>query len=145
MTSGKAVIAVSSGGVVYKKDRGEVHVCLIRRGRNVWCLPKGHVESGEKLSETARREILEETGLEVRPSRKIDVIHYDFREEDTIHSKTVHFFLCEYLKGIPEADEDEVLQARWFPVARALSRLTFKNEWRVLKKAQGMIGRSGGR
>ena len=54
---------ISSGGVVYRERRGVTEVALIRVGRR-WCLPKGQVEEGEKLEETALREVSEETGLE---------------------------------------------------------------------------------
>ena len=53
----------SAGGVVVRTDGG-VEVCLIRpAGRSVWGLPKGGVEEGETLPETALREVAEETGL----------------------------------------------------------------------------------
>src|SRR5207249_7755900 len=62
---------VGVGGVVIHRDR----VLLIRRGgeplKGEWSIPGGLVELGEELAEGARRELLEETGLEVEP---LDVI-----------------------------------------------------------------------
>ena len=47
----------SSGGIVYRYDPNGLYIALIHRttpeGRMVWCLPKGWVEPGETLQETA--------------------------------------------------------------------------------------------
>src|SRR5437867_12480757 len=71
---------VGVGGAVIHRDR----VLLIRRGgeplKGEWSIPGGLVELGEELAEGARREILEETGLEVEPLEVIGVfdrIMYD--------------------------------------------------------------------
>ena len=56
----------SCGAVIFRKDENW-NVLLIRhaKGRHI-SFPKGHVEPGETESQTAEREILEETGLRVR-------------------------------------------------------------------------------
>lgn len=54
-------------GAVVVKDGA---LLMVRRAkepaRGLWSLPGGHVEVGEYLSDAARREVAEETGLEVR-------------------------------------------------------------------------------
>ena len=54
---------ISSGGVIYKKKDDGYYFCLILDAYNKWTFPKGHVEKGESLEETALRELEEETGL----------------------------------------------------------------------------------
>src|SRR5690349_5279467 len=53
------------GAIIIDTDR----VLLVERGREplkgYWSLPGGALETGEKLSEGIRREVLEETGLEI--------------------------------------------------------------------------------
>lgn len=44
-----------------------------RRDNGQWCLPSGGMEAGESPSETALREVFEETGLEVRVKRLVGV------------------------------------------------------------------------
>lgn len=47
---------------------------LTRREDNGhWCLPGGHVEPGESVTEACQREVLEETGLEIRVRRLVGV------------------------------------------------------------------------
>jgi 8-oxo-dGTP diphosphatase len=64
---------VAVGGVVIDRRR----VLLIRRGREPlkgeWSIPGGLVELGETVKEAVQREILEETGLEVKPVRMLGV------------------------------------------------------------------------
>jgi 8-oxo-dGTP pyrophosphatase MutT (NUDIX family) len=52
----------SAGGIVIG-DGGTIALVQSKHGDGSWLFPKGHVEEGETLEETARREILEETGL----------------------------------------------------------------------------------
>ncbi|MFQ5950111.1 MAG: NUDIX domain-containing protein, partial [Nitrospiria bacterium] len=85
----------SSGGVIYRPKEEGVQVILIshynQKGRLVWCLPKGSVEAGETLQETALREVREETGTDGRILEKIGEIQYWFysRQEATKIFKTV--------------------------------------------------------
>ncbi|HHH29851.1 MAG TPA: NUDIX domain-containing protein [Polyangiaceae bacterium] len=63
------------GGVVF--DR-EGRVCVIRRGQppmaGRWSLPGGRVELGERLEDALRRELLEETGLEVEVGELVEAV-----------------------------------------------------------------------
>jgi ADP-ribose pyrophosphatase YjhB (NUDIX family) len=55
-------------------DATRQKILLTRRSDNGrWCLPGGHMESGESVVETCIRETLEETGLEVRIIRLLGV------------------------------------------------------------------------
>lgn len=55
----------------------EGRLLLVRRGREpgrgLWSLPGGRVEAGETDAEAVAREVAEETGLAVRPGRRVGV------------------------------------------------------------------------
>ena len=59
----KAVREYTAGGVVFRIKNGALEFLLLQDVKGRWSIPKGHVESGETLEQTAVREIGEETGL----------------------------------------------------------------------------------
>ena len=69
---------ISAGGVVVDVRDHQAYLALIARhnraGRVEWCLPKGHIEAGETLVQTAEREVEEETGIKGRALVTLGVI-----------------------------------------------------------------------
>ena len=127
-------------------------LCLIARATDrglVWGLPKGHIEPGEQLEQTALREVREETGLTGEIVRKLGAITYVFSARPYTDGpkpsasvrfvKTVHFFLLRYRDGQTSDHDDEVEQAEWFNADDATSKLAYDNERRILRKAQALL------
>src|SRR3989304_4948342 len=115
----RTVREISSGGIVYRRSKGVTEVALIRV-RDRWCLPKGQVEGGEGLMETALREVREESGLEGKVVRKLGDITYWFsnktKEGEPVKIfKRVYFYLIRYLKGDVLEHKREVEEASWVP------------------------------
>ncbi|MSP51805.1 MAG: NUDIX domain-containing protein [Alphaproteobacteria bacterium] len=73
---------VGVGAVIFK----ESSVLLIKRGRpprqGQWSLPGGLQHLGETVFETARREIKEETGLDISPNGLVEVVDSITRDDD---------------------------------------------------------------
>lgn len=71
-------IVWAGGGVLWKPSKSAgVKVALVHRRRyNDWSLPKGKTEPGEILPVTAAREIVEETGYEVRMGHHLQTVGY---------------------------------------------------------------------
>lgn len=86
---------VGVGAVVLVEGR----VVLVKRAhaplQGEWNLPGGGVELGETLEAACAREVLEETGLEVRVGAVIDV--FDRIMPDTTGRVQYHFVLVDYL------------------------------------------------
>lgn len=145
----RTIREISSGGIVYKKEKGHWKVALIaRKGGKVWCLPKGLVEKKERLEETAVREVKEETGLEASIAQKLGDLKYWYaRKEggDTVRIfKIVHFYLMKYRSGSVEDHDWEVDEARWFPLDEAVEKLEYKNEKEIMEKARAALENEGG-
>lgn len=135
----RTVREISAGGIVYRRNRGVIEVALIRV-RNKWCLPKGHVEEGEAVQETALREVREETGLEGRVVAKLGDITYWYtnktKEGEAIRIfKRVYFYLIRYLKGDVRQHDQEVDEAEWSPIDKAIVSLVYPTERKMMRKA----------
>lgn len=129
---------VSSGGVIFRKGEGGIEVALIKVKGERWALPKGLVDKGEDLADTAIREVREETGLEGRLIDKLGDIEYWYfsKEDQTKYHKSVHFYLIEYKGGSIEDHDWEVEEVRWFPIDKAIKVLSYKSEKEIMEKAK---------
>ena len=139
----RTVREFSAGGVIYRRSGGRVEVALIHTGRR-WGLPKGHVEAGERVEETAVREVREETGLLGKLERKLGQISYTYRGKSRHRkpiriAKRVTFFLLAYLEGEVHSRDHEVEEARWFPLDEALAKLSFATEQKMMRRAERAI------
>jgi ADP-ribose pyrophosphatase YjhB (NUDIX family) len=105
---------VGVGVVVW---RGE-EVLLIQRGKppraGTWSLPGGRQELGETTREAGRREVLEETGLEVEIIHLIDVVDSISRDrEDRVRMQyTLVDYGAEWVSGTAVAGSDAA-DTRW--------------------------------
>ena len=107
------------GAVVFRGN----DVLLIERGQEPlkgwWTLPGGMVETGERLECAVRREILEETGLTIRPvevAALFERIMPDAEGRTEYHYVIVDY-LCEYESGELMAASD-VAGAAWVSLDR---------------------------
>ncbi|MBI2352273.1 MAG: NUDIX hydrolase [Deltaproteobacteria bacterium] len=140
----RTVREISSGGIVYRRRKGVTEVAVIRV-RNKWRLPKGRVEEGEGLQETALREVREESGLEGRVVAKLGDITYWYtnktKEGETIKIfKRVYFYLIRCLKGDVRRHDEEVEEACWLPIEEAMKKLSYPTERETMRKAMILLG-----
>ena len=139
----RTVRETSAGGVIYRDDHEQIEIALIHV-RKRWGLPKGHVEKGERIEQTAVREVREETGLQGQAEKKLGSISYTYRAkkksgEPIRISKRVYFFLLKYLEGDVQGHDHEVDEARWFPIKEALETLAFATEKKMVRRGLNVI------
>lgn len=115
------VPTVAVGAVVLDAAGREPRVLLVKRGRpprlGAWSLPGGRVEPGEPLAAALRREMVEETGLFVRPGELVAVVELIDEE----HHYVVLDYLCEVEGGALRAGDDAAEAA--FVAVSALAEL----------------------
>ncbi|MFJ4254925.1 NUDIX domain-containing protein [Microbacterium sp. NPDC090003] len=116
----KAVYA--AGAVVWRIVDGKLRILLIHRTkyRDV-TLPKGKVDPGEMLAETAVREVQEETGIRVSLGVPVGVSRYNLA---SMKQKVVHYWAAEAT--------DEAIRASTFVPNREIAAI----EWASVKKAR---------
>jgi len=142
----------SAGGVVVRRMRGRWWAAIVRPRRErhrpqVWALPKGLIDEGERGLETAIREVHEETGLRAAGERKLGDVRYVYTWEGERVFKVVSFFLLRAVGGrigdLPPGMEIEVAEARWVPLDDAASVLTYTGEREMALKALEAVTAEG--
>lgn len=128
------------GAVLFQDDK----VLLIERGKEPlkgwWTLPGGLVETGERLECAVRREVMEETGLEVRPEASVAIferIMPDIEGRTEFHYVIVDY-LCECTGGRLAAASD-VAAARWVALDRLGSVKMAPGTPPVIERARQLV------
>jgi 8-oxo-dGTP pyrophosphatase MutT (NUDIX family) len=139
----KAVREYTAGGVVFRVVNERPQILMIQDRLGRWTIPKGHVEPGEKIEQTAVREVAEETGLtNLRLGEKLDKLHFFYRKEGKLIFMTTYVFLIEATGDtdavIPEESEG-IVDAKWFDYEEALSLIEYKDTERLFRIALAKV------
>lgn len=135
---------ISAGGVVYRRGSTGLEIQLIVDRYGKVALPKGKMEQGETVEETALREIREETGTIGAITAPVDVIKYTYQHP--VHGKVnkeVHYFLVESKGGITKAQTEEINAVEWHEPIAAWARglgNSYTNNIHILRKALALLG-----
>jgi ADP-ribose pyrophosphatase YjhB (NUDIX family) len=111
---GPFTIGVS--GVVI--NEGKVLLVKLTYGHRGWILPGGYVRTRETIGEAVRREVSEETGLTVEPTRLISVRSRIRDNRNDIYVT----FLAEVVGGQLKPDGKEIAEARYFTLTEMEAR-----------------------
>jgi mutator protein MutT len=129
---------VGVGAII--EDRGRV--LLVERGqeplKGIWSLPGGVVETGELLEDAIRREVREETGLEIEPVRVAEIFERILPDE--AGRPEYHYVLIDYLcriTGGELAPASDAARAEWVPRRDLPSYQITEGTLAVIEKALG--------
>ena len=106
-------------------------VLIVRAKKNPrdWIFPKGHVEPGESLAETACRELAEEAGIAGKAVQEVGVSTFQ-RGRLLIE---VTYFLVRFVGRVEPAEQREV---RWCSLDKARTLLSFADAQRLLDRVE---------
>ncbi|MBU1045917.1 NUDIX domain-containing protein [Patescibacteria group bacterium] len=88
-------------------ENNDGKILLIQSSKwfNKWMMPAGHIEPGERMVEALKREIKEETGLDIEPKENLSF-------EELVNSKDfhrpAHFIYFDFLCKLKDGDEIEL-------------------------------------
>jgi predicted NUDIX family NTP pyrophosphohydrolase len=131
---------LSSGTLLYRRVDGALEVLLVHPAGNYnrrapWGIPKGAPDPDEELDATARRETLEETGLDVQ-GPMVDLGHVDY----TRSKKRVHAFAAPAPDGAaPRCASWEVDKVEFIEITRA-RRIIHPDQAALLDRLQRHLG-----
>ena len=127
----------SYGGVVVRG--GDVLVITPAGKGRVRSLPKGGAEAGETGEQTAAREVREETGVDAVVRERLGDVRYWYRRGGKRIFKTVRFYLFDYVSGDTADHDHEVDDARWIPLERARTELSYPGERQMIERAMSKV------
>ncbi len=124
----------AAGAILWREEKGKLLVALIHRNRhNDWSWPKGKVDPGELLPETAVREIAEETGLKIKLGPLLKIVNYKIPNGTP---KEVHYWAARVspsaLAKSKFKPSEEVESVEWRTPAEARKLLTYEFDSEVL-------------
>ncbi len=112
----KQEIAVTVDSVIFKKAEGTTKLLLIKRKndpfKNSWALPGGFLEEDESLENGAKRELKEETGIEIESLKQFNT--YGDIQRDP-RGRTISIaFIGILTKESQIVAGDDAAEAKWF-------------------------------
>jgi len=125
----------AAGGVVWRLVEGKLKVLVIHRTAYAdVTLPKGKVDPGESLVETAAREIFEETGIRVRLGIPVGISRYRMPKG---REKIVHYWSAEATDAAIRASafvpNKEIAALEWVSPRKALKHLSYPVDVEILE------------
>ena len=136
------VLERSSGAIIYRRRGSAVLFLILKKPNGDYDLPKGHIEKGESKEAAAKREVLEETGINpvFDPFFNEEILYF-FRRGTKRISKHVSFFISEAKSGKVSISKEHI-GYEWSDYSRAGNMLKkYATTAALLEKANEYIKR----
>ena len=126
---------LATDAVIIEKNK----VLLLKRKtppfKNWWVLPGGMVELGETTEEACKREVKEETGLDIEVVKPVGFFDAPDREP---RGNVAYAFLCRIKSG--SIHSTEALEVEFFPLDKLPSKIGF-DHLKMIQEAKKLIER----
>lgn len=124
MIQGKDYIGVGCGAFIIN-DKGELLLQLRNKApeKEYWSIPGGRVELFETFEEAVKREVKEETGVEVEIISLLGICDHIIKNEE--RHWVSPSYLCKIVEGEPQILEPtKHLDIKWFSLDKLPEKIT---------------------
>jgi 8-oxo-dGTP diphosphatase len=132
---------VGVGAIIIRRGR----ILMAQRGKEPlkgwWSLPGGALETGELLADAVRREVREETGLEIEPVGVFEIFERIMR--DGAGTPEYHYVLIDYVCRVTGGElraGDDVCRVEWVPRRGLAGMQITEGTLAVIERAFGKRG-----
>ena len=120
----------SCGIIPYRVVDGRREFLLVQHLAGHWAFPKGHPDDGESPLDTARRELLEETGIEAKDAVASPAFEENYKFTKRSGKKVrkrVTYYLCEVASDAAvSVQEEEIADHCWGDAVCTRQQITFE-------------------
>lgn len=132
----------AAGGVVWRQVDEKLRILVVHRSAyGDVTLPKGKVDPGETLAETAVREIAEETGIAVHLGVPVGVSRYALPSRKT---KIVHYWAThatdDAIRASRFVPNKEISAVEWLSPRKAAARLSYPVDAEIIENFLTLVG-----
>lgn len=120
---------LAAGGIVVRGGRVPLIAVVQRRKDDWWVLPKGKLKRDESMVAAAKREAVEETGVDISVQEFLGAVSYEVGSG----SKLVQFWRMQMIEGPERKLMDDIKAVEWLPLREAIERLDHPVEQAFLR------------
>lgn len=141
----KVKFEISVGIFLFREEKGQILWLMLHYPAGHWDFVKGHIEKNEKIEETIRREVFEETGIKnfkIYPNFQKSITYWFNNEKYTgrkewIYKKVI-FLLGETTEKSIQLSPEHI-EGKWLTTEEALKTITFPNTRKIFLQAVELI------
>ena len=133
----------SIGIIVFIYKEEQIYFLLIKHAGGHWAFPKGHPDKHETEIQTARRELLEETGIkdiELIADKILLEDRYKFsgHKGELVH-KEVYYYIAEAHSEEVKVDGKEISDYKWCTLQESIPHFIHTETITLINKAYKFI------
>lgn len=143
----KVKFEISAGIFLFRRENGKILWLLLHYPAGHWDFIKGHIEKNEKIEETIRREVFEESGIKnftIYPNFRKTIDFWFNNKKYTGRPEWVYkkvIFLLGETKEKEIRLSPEHLEGKWLTTEEALATITFFNTRKIFLQAVELINK----
>lgn len=132
----------SIGIVLYYKFPQSIKYLILKHKKGHWAFAKGHRDKKESTLQTAKRELLEEAGIDDIEFLSKQILFrekYVFEKNNEKVKKTVDYFVAKSNTIKVKIDKEEIINYKWCTPKQGEKIVTFNQTKKILRKANRIV------